>query len=98
MAKLISGNEIAKEIRGEMRSQIAEWIRNGHRPPHLTAVLIGNDPASHTYVNNKVKVNIIDSSASHIDTFYINRIHLKGILAKTISKLTKPNFNVPGSR
>lgn len=56
MAKLISGLAIAKEIRTELKQHILEWIADGHRAPHLTAVLIGDDPASHTYVNNKIKV------------------------------------------
>lgn len=56
MAELISGLAIAKEIRQELREHIVEWTADGHRPPHLTAVLIGDDPASHTYVNNKIKV------------------------------------------
>lgn len=57
MAKLISGLAIAKEIRHELREHIDEWRNQGHRAPHLTAVLIGDDPASHTYVNNKIKVS-----------------------------------------
>lgn len=56
MAKIISGLTIAKEIRQELKQHIIEWEQEGHRPPHLTAVLIGDDPASHTYVNNKIKV------------------------------------------
>lgn len=56
MAKLISGLAIAKEIRTELKQNILDWIDDGHRAPHLTAVLIGDDPASHTYVNNKIKV------------------------------------------
>lgn len=58
MAKLINGLAIAKEIRQELKEHIIEWENEGHRPPHLTAVLIGDDPASHTYVNNKIKVCI----------------------------------------
>lgn len=56
MAKVISGIAISKEIRAELKEQIAEWVAKGNRAPHLTAVLIGDDPASHTYVNNKIKV------------------------------------------
>lgn len=59
MAKLINGLEIAKEIRQELKQHIIEWESEGHRAPHLTAVLIGDDPASHTYVNNKIKVRLI---------------------------------------
>lgn len=58
MAKIISGLEIAKEIRQELKEHIIDWEKEGHRAPHLTAVLIGDDPASHTYVNNKIKVYI----------------------------------------
>lgn len=58
MAKIISGTAISKEIRTEIKQQVDEWISNGNRAPHLTAVLIGDDPASHTYVNNKIRVNI----------------------------------------
>lgn len=58
MAKLISGLAIAKEIRQELKQHIIEWEIEGHRAPHLTAILIGDDPASHTYVNNKIKVGI----------------------------------------
>lgn len=56
MAKIINGLAIAKEIRHELKDHIIEWENEGHRPPHLTAILIGDDPASHTYVNNKIKV------------------------------------------
>lgn len=56
MAQIISGNAIAKQIRTELKQHIEEWVAQGFRRPHLTAVLIGDDPASHTYVNNKIKV------------------------------------------
>lgn len=59
MAKIISGVIISKEIRAELKEQIAQWVAKGNRPPHLTAVLIGDDPASHTYVNNKIKVTYL---------------------------------------
>lgn len=66
MAKLINGLAIAKEIRHELKEHIIEWENEGHRPPHLTAVLIGDDPASHTYVNNKIKVCISLTLFRHI--------------------------------
>lgn len=55
MAKLIDGKQIAADIRIELREQIEEWMKQGHRAPHLTAILIGEDPASSTYVSNKMK-------------------------------------------
>ncbi|XP_058120359.1 bifunctional methylenetetrahydrofolate dehydrogenase/cyclohydrolase, mitochondrial isoform X1 [Anopheles ziemanni] len=55
MAKLIDGKQIASEIRAELREQLVLWKAQGHRAPQLTAILIGDDPASATYVNNKMK-------------------------------------------
>lgn len=63
---MIDGKKIAEEIRGELREQISEWMKKeNHRAPQLTAVLVGDDPASSTYVNNKMKV---------IDSIIINNI------------------------
>jgi Tetrahydrofolate dehydrogenase/cyclohydrolase, catalytic domain len=56
MAKLIDGKQIAADIRGELKTQIIEWVAEGNRAPQLTAILIGDDAASSTYVNNKMKV------------------------------------------
>lgn len=58
MAKLIDGKQIAETIRGELREQITKWKIEGNRAPHLTAILIGDDAASRTYVNNKMKVKV----------------------------------------
>ncbi|XP_049543846.1 bifunctional methylenetetrahydrofolate dehydrogenase/cyclohydrolase, mitochondrial isoform X2 [Anopheles darlingi] len=55
MAKLIDGKQIAADIRSELRKQVSSWIAQGNRAPQLTAILIGDDPASATYVNNKMK-------------------------------------------
>ncbi|XP_055621688.1 bifunctional methylenetetrahydrofolate dehydrogenase/cyclohydrolase, mitochondrial isoform X1 [Toxorhynchites rutilus septentrionalis] len=55
MAKLIDGKKIASDIRVELREQIEEWMKQGNRAPQLTAILIGEDPASSTYVANKMK-------------------------------------------
>ncbi|XP_049297353.1 bifunctional methylenetetrahydrofolate dehydrogenase/cyclohydrolase, mitochondrial isoform X1 [Anopheles funestus] len=55
MAKLIDGKQIASEIREELRKKIETWKAQGNRAPQLTAILIGEDPASATYVSNKMK-------------------------------------------
>lgn len=54
-AQIIDGKAMAKQIREEVRKEISTRVKSGHRPPHLTAVLVGNDPASEAYVRNKIK-------------------------------------------
>ncbi|XP_063699115.1 bifunctional methylenetetrahydrofolate dehydrogenase/cyclohydrolase, mitochondrial isoform X2 [Culicoides brevitarsis] len=54
MAKLIDGKRIATEIRAELKQKVIEWVKEGHRAPHLTAILVGDDQASQTYVRNKM--------------------------------------------
>ena len=52
--QLIDGKKIASEIKKELAAKSAAIIDQGeHRPPHLVAVLVGEDAASQTYVNSK---------------------------------------------
>lgn len=55
MAKIIDGKKISKDIRKEVKGEIEEWMSKGNRAPHLCVVLVGDNPASETYVRNKVK-------------------------------------------
>lgn len=57
MAKIIDGKKIAEDIRHELREQVEESVAMGHKRPQLTAVLVGDDPASQTYVRNKMLVS-----------------------------------------
>jgi methylenetetrahydrofolate dehydrogenase (NADP+)/methenyltetrahydrofolate cyclohydrolase len=51
-ARLIDGREIAQSIRDEVKAEIEEWTED-HRPPFLSAVLVGDNPASEAYVRGK---------------------------------------------
>ncbi len=53
--ELIDGKKIASEIKQEIAQQVKQMIDKEERPPHLAALLVGNDPASETYVNSKGK-------------------------------------------
>jgi len=53
-ATLIDGREIAQTIRDEVKAEIENWTAE-HRPPFLSAVLVGNNPASKAYVRGKEK-------------------------------------------
>jgi len=54
MAKLIDGKAVASEIRAKIAIEVAELIHHGVTPG-LAVVIVGDDPASRTYVNNKKK-------------------------------------------
>lgn len=54
-AELIDGKAIAEQIRAEVREEVAAWVASGKAVPHLTAVLVGEDPASASYVRGKQK-------------------------------------------
>jgi methylenetetrahydrofolate dehydrogenase (NADP+)/methenyltetrahydrofolate cyclohydrolase len=53
--QLIDGKKIAEIIQLELAEEVKEFVAKGNRPPHLAAVLVGNDGGSLTYVNAKVK-------------------------------------------
>jgi methylenetetrahydrofolate dehydrogenase (NADP+)/methenyltetrahydrofolate cyclohydrolase len=53
--ELIDGKKIAEEIRGEIKAETARMIDEEDRSPHLAAVIVGEDPASQTYVAGKEK-------------------------------------------
>ena len=53
--KLIDGKKIAEEIKKEIALKNAAIIDAGGEPPHLAAILVGEDAASQTYVASKEK-------------------------------------------
>lgn len=53
--ELIDGKKIAEDIRTEIAIEVRRMIDAGIRTPHLAAVLVGEDPASQTYIANKEK-------------------------------------------
>ncbi|XP_048640803.1 bifunctional methylenetetrahydrofolate dehydrogenase/cyclohydrolase 2, mitochondrial isoform X4 [Marmota marmota marmota] len=63
-AVVISGTEMAKQIQKEIHQGVESWIALGHRRPHLSIILVGDNPASHTYVRNKIKAA---SAVDHVD-------------------------------
>ncbi|KAK7450209.1 hypothetical protein BaRGS_00039975 [Batillaria attramentaria] len=54
-AQLIDGKAIAKDIKNKVKAEVDQITQSGARPPQLTVVLVGSDPASVVYVSNKVK-------------------------------------------
>jgi len=56
-AQIISGTEIAKQMRAELLPRIEAVKKALGRPPGLVAVLLGKNPASEVYVRNKGKAS-----------------------------------------
>ncbi len=55
MAKLIDGKAVAAEVRAEIAKEVADLQDTDGITPGLAVVIVGDDPASRTYVNNKKK-------------------------------------------
>ncbi len=55
MAQLIDGKKISNEILEEITAEVQKIKVSGGKKPHLAAVLVGDDGASLTYVNAKVR-------------------------------------------
>jgi len=53
--QIIDGKKTSTEILEEISAEVKERVTSGKKVPHLTAVLVGEDPASQTYVAAKVK-------------------------------------------
>ena len=55
MPILMDGKAIASQIKEELREKVVQLKKEGGKAPHLSAVLVGTDGASETYVAAKVK-------------------------------------------
>lgn len=54
--KILDGRETGKAIKQEIAEQVNKLKENGKKIPHLAAIIVGNDPASQTYVRSKDRV------------------------------------------
>lgn len=52
---ILDGKKIAADIRAELRNEVEALKAQGKRAPKLAVILVGNNPASETYVANKIK-------------------------------------------
>jgi methylenetetrahydrofolate dehydrogenase (NADP+)/methenyltetrahydrofolate cyclohydrolase len=55
MPVLINGKEVSEKIQQEIAIEVQQLLKAGKKRPHLAAVLVGEEPASQTYVNSKIK-------------------------------------------
>ena len=52
---VLDGKKTSNDIKAEIAVSVKEIIAKGARPPHLAAVIVGDDGASLTYVGSKVR-------------------------------------------
>lgn len=52
---ILDGKKISNDIKNEIAAEVSKIKKRGEKVPHLAAIIIGNDGASLTYVNSKVK-------------------------------------------
>ena len=52
---ILDGKKISNDLKDEITQEVNTVVSTGNRPPHLAAVIVGNDGASLTYVGSKVR-------------------------------------------
>ena len=55
MHQILDGKFLSATIKEEIKNEVEKMIAAGKQPPKLIAVIVGNDPASETYVASKAK-------------------------------------------
>ncbi len=79
---IISGKELAAELKGKMAEQVGGFEAKYGRVPHLVVILVGEDPGSVSYVKGKAKasaeVGIKNTTIRREDT--ISEAELLGII------------------
>lgn len=53
--QLINGKDTSIAIQDELKIEVNERIAEGHKRPHLAAIIVGDNPASRAYVGHKIK-------------------------------------------
>ena len=87
--ELLDGKKTSLEIQNELGTKVKKLVKKGKTPPHLAAILVGEDGASRTYVNAKVKAceNIGFKSTLH----KLNADVSQSELLKLIDTLNRDN-------
>ena len=87
--QVIDGIRISSEIKQELALQVIERKTQGKKIPHLAAILVGNDGASMSYVNAKVKACEeigFESTLIRYDSSVSEEILLAKVLALNLDK------------
>ena len=87
MAKILDGQALAKEVRGEVAAGVVEMGENHQVTPGLAAVLVGDDPASAVYFRNKRRA--CDEVGMFIETFALPASTSQNELLELVDRLNQ---------
>ncbi|MCA9509515.1 MAG: bifunctional methylenetetrahydrofolate dehydrogenase/methenyltetrahydrofolate cyclohydrolase FolD [Myxococcales bacterium] len=81
--RIVDGLALAKAIRKELAEEIGALVAKGHRAPKLAVVLVGDDPASLSYIKGKQRAcaNIGMDSVEHLLPERTTQAELLALLA-----------------
>lgn len=92
MAKILSGKDLAQTMREEMKTELAELKEKHNLVPTLAVVLVGDDPASISYVKGKEKACAV--VGIEVRKFKFDADYAEASLLKLIAELnTDPDVN-----
>lgn len=60
---------MARDVKDEIKRDVEGWVARGHRRPCLMCVLVGEDPASETYVRKKMEAAQYVGEFLHLSQF-----------------------------
>jgi methylenetetrahydrofolate dehydrogenase (NADP+)/methenyltetrahydrofolate cyclohydrolase len=87
VGQILDGKHIAAGLRSTLALKINDRIQQGHRPPALAVILVGEDPASAVYVKNKRAACAEVGMTSHY--FHLETSVSQEALITLITKLNK---------
>ena len=67
-AQIIDGKQVAADMREELKAKVAE-LKEKNIVPGLAVILVGEDPASQSYVKAKEKLKDNTTIVENFDTF-----------------------------
>ena len=92
MSNIIDGKHVAKELRESIKKETTELLEATGKVPNLTVIIVGENPASQSYVKSKKKFAIEVGFES--DTIELPESITEAELLKHIEKLNSdPNIN-----
>lgn len=57
MTQILDGKALAAQVQSELAQQVQALTAQGHRPPGLAVIMVGDNPASAAYVRNKERAS-----------------------------------------